>query len=150
TQSELQRNRVSLHVELANDLPLILGDRIALQQVMLNLLINAIEAMSGVGEGPCFNSRCRFALMAEVGSDRSVLKAKFSPKQKFFSLVDQHSEPHENETLGHSKLATIRQQKMAGDNGTQARAVGEAIVHEAFHNVSFFDGSITDLQELYE
>ena len=52
TQSELQRNRVSLHVELANDLPLILGDRIELQQVMLNLLINAIEAMSGVGEGP--------------------------------------------------------------------------------------------------
>ena len=74
TRIELQRNRVSPHVELANDLPLILGDRIELQQVMLNLLINAIEAMSGVGEGPCFNSRCRFALMAEVGSDRSVLK----------------------------------------------------------------------------
>ena len=52
TQIELQRNRVSPHLELANDLPLILGDRIELQQVMLNLLINAIEAMSGVGEGP--------------------------------------------------------------------------------------------------
>jgi PAS domain S-box-containing protein len=51
TQIELQRNRVSLHVELANDLPLILGDRIELQQVMLNLLINASEAMSGVAEG---------------------------------------------------------------------------------------------------
>src|SRR5262249_37659825 len=50
TQIELQRNRVSLHVELANDLPLILGDRIELQQVMLNLLINAIEAMSEVAE----------------------------------------------------------------------------------------------------
>jgi signal transduction histidine kinase len=52
TQSELQRNRVSLHVELANELPPILGDRIELQQVMLNLLMNAIEAMSGMGEGP--------------------------------------------------------------------------------------------------
>jgi signal transduction histidine kinase len=52
TQIELQRNRVSPHVELANDLPLVLGDRIELQQVILNLLINAIEAMSGVGEGP--------------------------------------------------------------------------------------------------
>jgi hypothetical protein len=39
---------------------------------------------------------------------------------------------------------------VVGDNGAQARAVGEAIVHEAFHNVSFFDGSIGDLQELYE
>jgi PAS domain S-box-containing protein len=52
TQIELQWNRVSPHVELANDLPLILGDRIELQQVMLNLLINAIEAMRGVREGP--------------------------------------------------------------------------------------------------
>src|SRR5215469_631978 len=39
---------------------------------------------------------------------------------------------------------------VVGDNGAQARAVGEAIVHDAFHNVSFFDGLIADLQELYE
>ena len=50
--SEVRRNRVSLQTQLANDLPLILGDRIQLQQVILNLLINAIEAMGGVGEGP--------------------------------------------------------------------------------------------------
>jgi PAS domain S-box-containing protein len=50
--SEVQRNRVSLQTELANDLPLILGDRIQLQQVILNLLINAVEAMAGAGEGP--------------------------------------------------------------------------------------------------
>jgi PAS domain S-box-containing protein len=50
--SEVQRNRVSLQTELANDLPLILGDKIQLQQVILNLLINAIEAMAGAGEGP--------------------------------------------------------------------------------------------------
>jgi C4-dicarboxylate-specific signal transduction histidine kinase len=50
--SEVQRNRVSLQTELANDLPLISGDRIQLQQVILNLLINAVEAMAGVGEGP--------------------------------------------------------------------------------------------------
>jgi PAS domain S-box-containing protein len=51
-RSEVRRNHVSLHTQLANDLPLILGDRIQLQQVMLNLLINGIEAMSGMGEGP--------------------------------------------------------------------------------------------------
>ena len=33
-------------------MPLILGDRIQLQQVILNLLINAIEAMSGISEAP--------------------------------------------------------------------------------------------------
>ena len=51
-QSEVQRNRVSLQTKLASDLPLILGDRVQLQQVILNLLINAIEAMSASGEGP--------------------------------------------------------------------------------------------------
>jgi PAS domain S-box-containing protein len=50
--SEVRRNRISLQTQLANDLPLILGDRIQLQQVILNLLINAIEAMSGMREGP--------------------------------------------------------------------------------------------------
>ena len=51
-RSEVQGNRVSLETQLADDVPLILGDRIQLQQVILNLIINAIEAMSGVGEGP--------------------------------------------------------------------------------------------------
>jgi rhodanese-related sulfurtransferase len=39
---------------------------------------------------------------------------------------------------------------VVGDNGVQARAVGEAVAHDAFHNVSFLDGSIADLAELYE
>jgi PAS domain S-box-containing protein len=51
-RSEVQRNRVSLQTNLANDLPLILADKIQLQQVILNLLMNGIEAMSGAGEGP--------------------------------------------------------------------------------------------------
>jgi rhodanese-related sulfurtransferase len=37
---------------------------------------------------------------------------------------------------------------VVGDNGSQARAVAEAIVHDAFHNVSFFGGGIADLPEL--
>jgi signal transduction histidine kinase len=52
TRSTVQRNRIFLQTQLANDLPLILGDRIQLQQVILNLLINAIEAMSEVSEDP--------------------------------------------------------------------------------------------------
>jgi C4-dicarboxylate-specific signal transduction histidine kinase len=50
TQSELQKNGVSLQVRLADGLPLVQGDRIQLQQVILNLIVNAIEAMSGDGE----------------------------------------------------------------------------------------------------
>jgi PAS domain S-box-containing protein len=51
TQAELQRNRVSLRTECAEDLPIVIGDKIQLQQVILNLVVNAIEAMSGVSEG---------------------------------------------------------------------------------------------------
>ena len=52
TRSEVQRNRVSLQTQLSSDLPLVVGDRIQLQQVILNLIINAIEAMSGGADGP--------------------------------------------------------------------------------------------------
>ncbi len=50
TRSELSSNGVSLQTQFAQDLPLIEGDRVQLQQVMLNLIVNAIEAMSGVSE----------------------------------------------------------------------------------------------------
>jgi PAS domain S-box-containing protein len=50
--SEVQRNGVALETQLSDDIPLILADRIQLQQVILNLMMNAIEAMSGAGEGP--------------------------------------------------------------------------------------------------
>jgi len=51
TRSELLRHGVELEVELATDLPHVDGDRIQLQQVVLNLILNAVEAMSGVDEG---------------------------------------------------------------------------------------------------
>jgi PAS domain S-box-containing protein len=50
-RNALHSNHVSLETELANDLPLIIGDRVQLQQVILNLLINAIEAMAEIEEG---------------------------------------------------------------------------------------------------
>jgi PAS domain S-box-containing protein len=49
-QPELQKNCVSLRTEFTVDLPTVLGDKIQLQQVILNLVVNAIEAMSGVTE----------------------------------------------------------------------------------------------------
>ena len=50
-RSQVQRSHVSLQTQLSEDVPLVLGDRIQLQQVILNLIINAIEAMSGADEG---------------------------------------------------------------------------------------------------
>jgi signal transduction histidine kinase len=50
--SELQRGRVILRAELADDLPPVTGDRVQLQQVILNLLLNASDAMSGVDDRP--------------------------------------------------------------------------------------------------
>jgi PAS domain S-box-containing protein len=52
SSSELQRTRVILRQELANNLPRVHGDRVQLQQVILNLLVNAADAVSGVDDRP--------------------------------------------------------------------------------------------------
>jgi signal transduction histidine kinase len=46
TRSELRGSGTSLQTQLAEGLPLILGDRVQLQQMMLNLILNAVEAMT--------------------------------------------------------------------------------------------------------
>jgi PAS domain S-box-containing protein len=50
-REEAVKNGVSVQTELADCLPVIQGDRVQLQQVILNLIINAVEAMSGVNAG---------------------------------------------------------------------------------------------------
>jgi C4-dicarboxylate-specific signal transduction histidine kinase len=52
TRAEVLKNGVSVRTQLAQDLPPIEGDRVQLQQVMLNLIVNGIQAMSDVAEGP--------------------------------------------------------------------------------------------------
>jgi len=51
THTEVVKNAISQKTELADCLLIVQGDRVQLQQVILNLIINAIEAMSGVSEG---------------------------------------------------------------------------------------------------
>ena len=51
TRSEATKSGVSVRSELAEGLPLVRGDRVELQQVMLNLILNAVEAMSGMDGG---------------------------------------------------------------------------------------------------
>ena len=50
-QNEARRRRVSLRTDFAANLPSVLGDRVQLQQVILNLMMNGIEAMSSVSDG---------------------------------------------------------------------------------------------------
>ncbi len=52
SSNDLQRNRAILQSEFADDLPSLDGDRVQLQQVILNLLRNASEAMGGVSDRP--------------------------------------------------------------------------------------------------
>ena len=51
TRSEATKNGVMVRTQLAEELPVVRGDRVELQQVILNLVVNALEAMSGAGEG---------------------------------------------------------------------------------------------------
>ncbi len=70
THGELVKNGVSVRTQLAEGLPPIQGDRVQLQQVILNLIVNAVEAMSGVGEG----SR-ELQISAEIDASNCVLVA---------------------------------------------------------------------------
>jgi C4-dicarboxylate-specific signal transduction histidine kinase len=51
-QTEVRRNQVALRMELTTGLPKVLGDRVQLQQVVLNLVMNGIAAMNTVADRP--------------------------------------------------------------------------------------------------
>jgi len=64
------RNQVVLQTELATDVPAIVGDRVQLQQVMVNLILNGIEAMSDVQERPR-----RLLIRSEMSNSNEVVVA---------------------------------------------------------------------------
>ena len=68
SSNELLRGRVTVRTEFAADLPAVLGDRVQLRQVMLNLILNAIEAMSTVTERP----RMLWVKSARAGDDVEI------------------------------------------------------------------------------
>ena len=86
---ELQRNRVTLRAELADELPSVTGDHVQLQQVILNLFLNASDAMSGVDDRPRQlvirterddGNRVRLSVQdAGVGLDPQSLDRLFEP-----------------------------------------------------------------------
>ncbi|HEX8271466.1 MAG TPA: PAS domain-containing protein [Longimicrobiaceae bacterium] len=67
SRGELQRGRAALRLELAGDLPPVAGDRVQLQQVVSNLLRNAVEAMGGVEDRPR-----QVVVRTALGEDGSV------------------------------------------------------------------------------
>lgn len=75
---EIQRNQISMQTQLSDDEPLIQGDRVQLQQVLLNLLLNAIEALSSVSTG----SRHLVIASAKKDSD-SVLVSVYDSGKGF-------------------------------------------------------------------
>jgi PAS domain S-box-containing protein len=65
TRSEAKKNKVTVQIQLAEGLPVVQADRVQLQQVLLNLIINAIEAMSAS------NAASRRLLISSANSESS-------------------------------------------------------------------------------
>jgi len=70
-RNEIHGGGVKLRLELAVDLPALLGDRVQLQQVVLNLITNAVQAMSGI------NSRPRELILRTQTEDRAQVLVTF-------------------------------------------------------------------------
>lgn len=66
--TELAKNRVLLACDLKPDLPRVFGDRVQLQQVLLNLIMNGIEAMAGLSQKPG-----KLLIKSETTKDGQVL-----------------------------------------------------------------------------
>src|SRR6202790_2198763 len=69
THGEAVKNGISVITELADHLPVVEADRVQLQQVLLNLIVNALEAMGAANEGP------RELLISTTKETSSVLVA---------------------------------------------------------------------------
>jgi C4-dicarboxylate-specific signal transduction histidine kinase len=70
---ELGSHEVVLETRLDSTLPKVMGDRVQLQQVILNLVKNAIEAMSGVND-----RRRELTIVSAVGPDSVVVEVRDS------------------------------------------------------------------------
>jgi len=65
---EIRQNQISIQTQLSDDVPPIKGDRVQIQQVLLNLLLNSIEALRSVAIG----SRCLLIVSAKSDSNALI------------------------------------------------------------------------------
>lgn len=75
TRGEAARSAAEVTTQLASDLPAVVADRVELQQVMLNLIINALEAMAVMAEG----ERRLFITSEFVGEDVQIVVSDSGP-----------------------------------------------------------------------
>jgi PAS domain S-box-containing protein len=95
-QTELQKNRISLRTQFANDLPTVIGDKIQLQQVVLNLVLNGIEAMSEVAEDPrelCVSSQKVTEIAGGTGKETIEGNALTDPESASVLIAVRDSGP---------------------------------------------------------
>jgi signal transduction histidine kinase len=110
-RGELHRNRVSLQTQLATNLPALWGDRIQVQQVLLNLLMNGIEALRGMDQGPR-----ELMVSTEKSAEASAGSAEGTPETLAFPVT---ARPH--------VLVTVR------DTGPGLEPQGLERLFEAFY-----------------
>jgi signal transduction histidine kinase len=89
SRSDLQRHGVVLHADLSAEIRPVFGDRVQLQQVLLNLITNAVDAMSGVTDGPkvltiaseCVESDGMLVAVEDTGTglDPAMVDRVFTP-----------------------------------------------------------------------
>ena len=85
SQAELDRQDITLDLAMADPLPTVLGDRVQLQQVLCNLILNAIEAMASV---PSHRRSLAIAAMSDANGDIAISASDTGP-----GIRDEHL-PH--------------------------------------------------------
>ena len=91
---EVLSHRALLHLELASELPLVLADRIQLQQVIINLVMNGMEAMATVTDRPR-----ELKILSQRKADREFVAVQDAAKgvciEKILLLVPEEEIPKE-------------------------------------------------------
>jgi signal transduction histidine kinase len=92
-RSEANRYSISIRTELAEDLPKVMGDRVQLQQVFMNLMLNGIDAMKGTtdaGELTIKSEACDAELLISVSDTGVGLPPEYADQifRAFFTTKD--------------------------------------------------------------
>jgi light-regulated signal transduction histidine kinase (bacteriophytochrome) len=132
TRTEMDRNRLELSTQLARDLPPVQADRIELQQLVLNLIINSIEPMSDGArrdllivstkdDANCV--RCQYAIQVEASTQRPLIayskrSTRPNPAEWGWALKRRDTKPRCSFTKA---VGTVRHDVCLGSLASQER-----------------------------
>jgi hypothetical protein len=114
-RTEITRKRVTLDARLADAAPVILGDRVQLQQVMLNLILNAVEAMSD-GEPESCSSKPG-GMTGPARSFPSATRAQASKQSSPIASLRLFTRPNPAEWVSACRSAARSSRGMGGRSG---------------------------------